>query len=518
VRSIATTAAAGCAAVVAVALAATGITSAAAAPTAPGLAAAKVVRTLDWTTCTNERLAAAKAECAMLKVPLDHARPNGEQIRIAVSRIKATAPTNKQQGPLLLNPGGPGGSGLTLPLYLNRVLPEDVRTTYDLIGFDPRGVGSSDPKVTCVPDYAKGPRPDYEPAGGRVALGGNEVQWLKRSAEYSAACAKKYGTLLPHLSTVDAVKDIDLLRIALGASRINFYGFSYGTYLGQVYATLFPQRTRRLVFDGVVDPTDVWYKAQLNQDKAFEGAVSRFFDWVASHDDVYDLGATGALVGRAYLREQNALRVAPVGEVGPAEWTDVFLPAGYAQFLWPDIAAAFAHWTRGDTKPVEEMYANSAAGDDNGYAMYLGVQCVDSVWPRNYRTWRADGFATAAAAPFETWGNVWFNTPCMTWAAPQGIPVNVNGALTPSLLLVNTTLDGATPYSGSLEVRRRFPHSALLAEVGNTTHANSLGGNACIDDKVFAYLRNGTLPTRKAGSGPDVECAASPLPKAEPVS
>lgn len=515
-RRLASTAAAGCAAAVTVALATTGITTTAGAATAAP-AASKVDRTLVWTKCTNERLAAAKADCAMLKVPLDHARPNGEQIEIAVSRVKATAPKKKQQGPLLMNPGGPGGSGLTLPLYLKRVLPADVATTYDLIGFDPRGVGSSKPEVTCITDYAKGPRPDYEPDGTRFGLPGeNELAWLKRSADYAAACGKKYGPLLPHLTTVDAVKDIDLLRAALGAGQLNFYGFSYGTYLGQVYATLFPERTRRLVFDGVVDPRDVWYDAQLNQDRAFEGAIGKFFDWVAAHDDVYGLGSTAALVRGRYATEQDKLRARPVGQVGPAEWTDVFLSAGYAQFLWPDIASAFAHWTRGDTKPVEDLYADNAGEDDNGYAMYVGVQCVDSAWPRNYRTWRADGFETAAVAPFETWGNVWFNTPCMTWPAAQGIPVRVNGTRTPSALLVNTTLDGATPYSGALEVRRRFPHSALLAEVGNTTHANSLGGNACIDDKVFAYLRSGALPTRKAGPGPDVACAASPLPTPNP--
>jgi pimeloyl-ACP methyl ester carboxylesterase len=382
------------------------------------------------------------------------------------------------------------------------------------MGSDPRGVGSTNPMVTCSPDTAAGPRPDYEPAAGAYAFpGDNEVAWLKRSAEYAAACADRFGRLLPNLRTVDAVKDIDLLRAALGARQINFYGFSYGTYLAQVYSTLFPDRTRRLVLDGVVDPSDVWYDAQLNQDRAFETAIDRFFDWVAAHDDVYDLGATAERVRRTYRVEQDALRVTPVNQIGPSEWTDVFLSAGYAQFLWPDIAAAFSKWTKGDTKPVEDLYADDLDGDDNGYAMYLGVQCVDATWPRDYSTWRADGFATAATAPFETWGNVWFNTPCMYWAAPGGVPVNVNGANTPSALLVNTTLDGATPFGGALEVRRRFPHAALVAEVGNTTHANTLNGNACIDDKVFEYLRSGALPARKAADGADVECAASPLPK-----
>ena len=479
-------------------------------------AAAPVKPTLNWGMCADSRLAEAKAQCALLEVPLNHANPSGPQIEIAVSRLKATAQASKRQGPLLLNPGGPGGSGLTLPLYLDARLPTDVRATYDLIGFDPRGVGDSRPAVSCVPDWATGPKPDPVPtAAATAAPGANELAWLKLAADYASACAARYPTLLPHLSTLDTVHDMDVLREALGAKQINFYGFSYGTYLGQIYATEFPDRTRRLVFDGVVDPRDVWYDAQLNQDRAFEAAISEFFDWVATHDDVYDLGATGAAVRAQYQAAQDALRVQPVGTMGPSEWNDLFLAAGYAQWLWPGIAAAFADWTKGDTRPILDRYAEDAEPDDNGYAMYLAVQCVDSAWPRDYATWRKDGFATAAVAPFETWGNLWFNAPCISWAAPQGVPVQVVGQRTPSVLLVNTTMDGATPYNGALEVRSRFPNSALVAELDNTTHANSLAGNTCVDLRVFEYLRSGALPARKAGSGPDVTCAATPAPRPE---
>ena len=475
---------------------------------------------ISWSACDNPRLRAAKAQCGLLSVPLDHARPAGTKIQIAVSRIKATAAPAKRQGPLLLNPGGPGGSGLTLPLYLAATLPKDVAASYDLVGFDPRGVGASKPALSCDKNLNAGPRPDYVPAAATAAapLGSNETAWLARSKAYADACAKAAPTLLPHLTTVETVKDMDVLRQALGAAKINYYGFSYGTYLGQVYATMFPDRVRRLVFDGNVDPSNVWYNAQLDQDKAFEGAMHEFFTWVAAHDEVYGLGATAADVLSTYHATQDKLRAKAVGKVGPAEWTDVFLPAGYAQSLWPDIAGAFARWQRGETKPVADLWDDAAeVGDDNGFAMYAGVQCVDAVWPLDYRTWRADGFATAARAPFETWGNVWFNTPCMFWHAPQGVPPVVDGSKAPAALLVNTTLDGATPYSGALEVRRRFPHAALVAEAGSTTHADSLGGNSCVDGAVFSYLRSGALPARKAGAGADLTCTASPLPVPNPA-
>lgn len=473
---------------------------------------------LKWGACKDPDLAAASAQCALLKVPRDYDHPNGTQIKIAISRIAAKVPAAQRQGPLLVNPGGPGGSGLAWAAYLSAMLPAAVADTYDLIGFDPRGVGDSRPSLSCIPSYNKGPRPAYEPRH-RGSIGHDEKAWLKRSAAYAKACAKDEPKLLAHLTTVEAARDLDQIRKALGAEKINYYGISYGSYLGQVYATLFPTRTRRLVFDGVVDPRGIWYDAQLEQDRAFQVAISRLWAWIASHDDVYHLGTSAAKVEGRFYREQDRLDGHPVGRIGPSEWNDVFTNAGYAEFLWPGTAAAFAQWLGGHRQPLKDLYADIAeVGDDNGYAMYVAVQCADARWPRHYDTWRDDGFDTAKEAPLLTWSNVWYNMPCRTWAVPGGRPLKVNGAHTPSVLLVNTTLDAATPFGGSLEVRRRFPHSALVAEVGSTTHADSLAGNECVDAPVIAYLTTGVLPLRLPGPGPDVACAASPLPEPEPFA
>jgi pimeloyl-ACP methyl ester carboxylesterase len=465
--------------------------------------------TIAWGICTDAALRRAHAQCGSLSVPLDYAQPNGPHITIAVSRVRATAPVAKRQGPLLINPGGPGDSGLTQSAYLAKALPKDVAATYDLIGFDPRGVGHSRPALVCTRGYQSGVRPRYAPRSAQDPV----VQaWLKRSADFARACQKNQPTLLAHLTTVDAAKDMDQLRRALGVRQINYYGFSYGSYLGQVYATLFPTHTRRLVLDGVIDPSGVWYIAEHAQDVAFQTAIEHFFRWVAAHDKELHLGATAKAVQTRNVQQQRALDRKPVGVIGGDEWNDVFLDAGYFQSDWPDIAAAWRDWVAGKRGPLLVRYRDNLQNQDNNYAMYLGVQCVDAPWPRDFATWQRDAQRLAPRAPFETWPNTWYDAPCMTWPVPAAQPLVINGTRTPEVLLVNSTLDGATPYPGALAVRRLFPHAVLIAQVGSISHADSLNGNRCVDGAVIAYLRTGTLPPRKPGNGPDVSCKHSPLP------
>jgi pimeloyl-ACP methyl ester carboxylesterase len=414
---------------------------------------------------------------------------------------------------MLVNPGGPGGEGLVYSARMKERLPAGVARTYDLIGFDPRGVGASRPAMSCIDDYAKGPRPDYEPTTGAAGpVSTPEKQWLARSKKYADACAAATPYLIKRMRTVDAVRDLELLRRALGAPKLNFYGYSYGTYLAQVYATLYPARVRRFVLDGVVDPRHVWYTAQLNQDKGFEKAIGAFFTWTAKHHSTYRLGDTAGKVATRFYAEQDELRGSPRNGIGPAEFTDAFLPGGYSQGWWPTLATALRRWVNGDTGLVRAIYADQAdIGDDNGFAVYNGVQCTDTVWPRDYATWRRDAFATAAVAPFETWGNVWYNTPCIYWKAPQGLPVDIRTQGIRALI-VSTSLDGATPYAGALELRKRWTRSILVGEIGNTTHTAGLDGYRCVDSRILSYLRTGKLPARVSGTRADVRCPARPQP------
>jgi pimeloyl-ACP methyl ester carboxylesterase len=470
---------------------------------------------LRWRACRDDRLKRAGSQCADLVVPLDYSRPAGRKITLAVSRRVHTSPDAAYQGVMLVNPGGPGGSGLVYSVYgSGKYVPGDGDLTYDWVGFDPRGVGSSRPTLSCDPRYFGYDRPSFIPVTRALERG-----WLRRSAGYAAACKRSPGAvLLDHVKTVDSVADLESLRKALGQATINYYGFSYGTYLGQVYATLHPNRVRRFVWDGNVDPRAVWYRSNLAQDRAFQRTINVFFGWLAEHHEVFGLGRTQRQVAAGFYRERRLLDRRPAGGVvGPDELTDVLLSAGYYVYDWVEIGRDYAALVRkGDYRGVKRRYREAnpvTAGGDNGYAMYLATQCSDAQWPTSWARIRRDNWRTHRVAPFETWDNAWYNGPCSFWPARPGRPVQVTGArVRGSILLVNETRDPATPYPGALEVRRRFPTASLIEGVGGTTHSGSLSGVACTDDAIGRYLSDGTVPARRAGNRSDLRCPPVPQP------
>jgi pimeloyl-ACP methyl ester carboxylesterase len=479
-------------------------------PSAATTAAVPVTpSSIAWGTCDNPGLTAAGGVCGTLQVPLDYHHPGGTKISLALSMVRHTTPDSKYQGIMLVNPGGPGGSGLTLSV-LGQYVPKGAGDSYDWIGWDPRGVGSSTPSLHCDPNYFQGPRPNYTPSTAALT-----DFWLAKSKAYAEACGADGGALLDHVTTVDSAKDMESIRKAMGQSRINYFGFSYGTYLGSVYGTLFPERLRRAVFDSTVNPTRVWYAANLDQDIAFEKNMKIWFAWVAKYDSVYHLGKTEAKVEKLWYQTKSDLYTNPAGGVvGGSEWTDIFLYAGYYQQTWLDLGDAFSAWVNNHdvARIVGEYEGAEGLGDDNGYAMYDATQCSDVQWPQSFAKWRKDNNRVAKIAPFETWANAWYNAPCLYWPGQVHTPVKVDGSKVKSVLMIDETLDAATPYSGSLVVRKLFPGASLIALPGGTSHANSLYGDACEDNQIAAYLAHGTLPDRKPGNRADTTCRPLPVP------
>ncbi|WP_031466035.1 alpha/beta hydrolase [Sciscionella sediminilitoris] len=467
---------------------------------------------IDWGKCASADLQKAGAQCGTVKAPLDPADPGAGTVSIAVSRIKHTVPDSAYQGVMLVNPGGPGGAGLRMATQGKKV-PNGVGKAYDWIGFDPRGVGESTPKLSCDPKETGFNRPDYTPDRPGI-----EQYWRKHKHDYAKACGRNGGKLLEHMKTTDSVSDMEAIRTALGAEQINFLGFSYGTYLGQVYSTLHPDRMRRMVLDSNVDPRNIWYQANLNQEYAFDRNLGIWFEWLAKHDDVYHLGKTKQAVHAQWYQQRDRLKRAPAGgKIGPAEWTDIFQSAGYYRVVWTELADAFSAWVnKGDAEPlISEFGPTTEPDSENNYAVYNAVQCTDIQWPRSYGKWRADAWRIHATAPFNAWSNTWYNAPCLNWPAKAGKPVQVDGSKTKSALLIGETLDAATPFEGSLEVRSRYPGARLIGEPGGTAHADSLYGNACVDDRIADYLATGKLPDRKPGRQSDVTCAPLPDPQPE---
>lgn len=464
-----------------------------------------------WGTCPSKVPPAEGLQCAALKVPLDYAHPRGQHITLELSRLRHTSSAANYLGVMLTNPGGPGGSGLTLA-GLGRYVPNGVGGRFDWIGWDPRGVGASRPAINCIPTYFGTDRPSYSAAG-------NRPYWLHQAKSYAAACEHKYPALLPHMTTQDNARDMDVIRQALRQTRISYYGFSWGSYLGQTYMSLFPTHVRRIVLDGVVDPRRVWYGANLDQDVAFERNIKIFFAWVAANNSVYHLGTTEAEVYAAYKHELATLSTMPAagGKVGPDELGDVLLDAGYYVFNWAQDASSFSKLVRSNdgTAVLKTYEANNAgASNENGFAVYNAVQCTDASWPGWSQTLR-DAIRINRIAPFETWSNTWYNAPCLTWGARPHTPVRIHSTRgLPKILLISETYDAATPFSGALEMRMLFPTASLIEGVHGTTHAGSLSGVACTDNAVARYLATGSTPTRRPGGGSDLKCPPVPRPAA----
>ncbi len=489
-------------------------TAAPGATTQQATAQRAVLRTghITWKTCADSYMRKRGLKCANLRVPLDYSHPNGRKITLALSLRPHQASAGKYLGPALTNPGGPGGSGLTLPAYMQDNVPHRVGFRFDWIGFDPRGVGSSRPALHCDTKYVGNNRPSYIPTTQRLM-----DYWRKKTRNYAKACGhSKARRLLPFMTSADNARDMNAIRKALGVDKISFYGFSWGSYLGQDYMTLFPKHIKRVVLDGVVDPRRVWYGANLDQDRAFDANMDVFWKWVADHDSTFHLGTSGPAIKAKYYAELAKLGTQPAvgGKLGPDELTDAMLDAGYYVYGWQDDAQMFADLiNKGDGRAMLAAFRGSSAGagNENGYAVYNAVQCIDNPWPGWAKT-RSDSWKIYKTAPFETWSNTWYNAPCLNWPVKAKHRLNIHQkAGVPNFLLVSETSDAATPYTGALEVRKRFSKARLIAGIGGTTHAGSLSGVSCTDDRIARYLATGKVPARVAGRQADVKCPPVPV-------
>ena len=497
----------GAAAVVAAMVIAVPADASAGPATAPGTAPSARTAKVTWKKCGTT--AYPTLQCASLKVPLDHSDPYSRRITLALSRVPHTAKT--YQGPLLVNPGGPGASGLTLAGFVASSLPKAVAAQYDVIGFDPRGVGKSKPALVCKAGHFNPVRPDTLPLTHAL-----EKANLKRAKAFAAACGTKYKDVLPYIDTVSAVRDMDSIRHALGAETISYFGYSYGTYLGAVYAKLFPDRVRRLVLDSIVDPTGAWYDDNMQQDHAFNDRHMAFMAWVAKYNRTYKLGTDPAKVEAKWYAMRAALAKKPAQKkVGASELEDTYIPGGYYNGYWPYLAAAFAAYVNDkDSDPLVEAYENFGAVDasgDNGYSIYTSVQCRDASWPHDWNQWREDNWAVYDKAPFMAWNNAWYNAPCAFWPTDTLEPVNVSNDELPPALLFQATNDAATPYEGGVTVHHLLRDSSLVVEQGGGNHGITLSGNACLDKYLAAYLKDGKVP--RSGGEVDAVCKKRPDPK-----
>ncbi|GAB7029419.1 alpha/beta hydrolase [Streptomyces platensis subsp. malvinus] len=480
------------------------------------IAAARAAKKgIHWQDCPADWGLKSPVQCGFVTVPVDYARPNGRTIKIAVDRAVSTGGKEERQGSLLYNPGGPGGSGMRFPTRITNKNPLWAKTAkaYDFVGFDPRGVGHSAP-ISCIDpqEFVKAPKADPVPDSEA-----DKRAQRKLAKEYADGCLERSGALLPYMTTANTARDIDVIRAALHEKKLNYLGVSYGTYLGAVYATLFPDHVRRMLVDSVVNPSreKVWYQANLDQDIAFETRWGDWKKWVAKNDGAYHIGDTPEKVQAAWEQLRATAKKNPIGGVvGPAELTGFFQNAPYYDSMWATVAQVWSAYRAGDPKPLienagpnlQDTAGNIAA--ENGNAVYTAVECTDTKWPTSWRKWDRDNTRIHQQAPFMTWSNAWMNLPCATWPVKQQRPVEVRtGKGLPSVLIVQSTRDAATPYDGAVELHKRFAGSRLITERDAGSHGVTGQVNPCINDRVDAYFLEGKTDAK------DVTCAPHATPK-----
>ncbi|GAA2774847.1 alpha/beta hydrolase [Streptomyces showdoensis] len=467
-----------------------------------------------WSRCDAQ--GPAEYQCATIKVPLDYARPNGRTLDLAVSRTKATSARDRR-GVLLLNPGGPGGPGLDMPLWMAPMLSDDVKKRYDLIGFDPRGVGRSSALGCGLNDADTAWQRPY-----KAATFEKDVRWARTVAE---KCRARNGAVLPHITTRNTARDMDVVRAVLGEKKISYLGYSYGTYLGAVYTQMFPKRADRFVLDSAVDPERIWRGMIQVWAEGAEPAFARWTVWAAERNATYGLGGTPAEVGATFWALVAQADRKPIELDGAALSGDdirlagrgAFFDVTYASEAVVRLKAAAEGRTpaparRGSSlAPVPPTFARTAAAPaapvppavpaDNMDVAFWSVVCADTrAWPRDPAQYRRDAIRDKARYPL--YGDFASNIkPCAFWG-PGAEPATKVGNSVGALVLQNEW-DSQTPLVSGQGLRRALKGARMVTVLGGQGHG-VYGLGSCADATATAYLVTGRLPAA------DLSCRTSP--------
>ncbi|MFJ8945465.1 alpha/beta hydrolase [Streptomyces sp. NPDC102395] len=440
-------------------------------------------------------------QCATMRAPLDWAKPKGDTIGIALIRARASGEASRRIGSLVFNFGGPGGSGVaTLPAFAEDYAT--LRTRYDLVSFDPRGVGRS-AGVRCENDqqldayFQQDMTPDD--AAERTA-------YVDNVQAFNGACEKNSKTMLPHVRTTDAARDMDLMRQVLGDDKLHYFGVSYGTELGGVYAHLFPQRVGRAVFDAVVDPTQTPEQGSLGQARGFQLALDNFAEDCTSKVEDCPVGDTAQDVKDKIARLLKDLDSKPIPGIFPRVLTQSAATNGIAQALyskdfWEYLTEGLEQAYDGDGRTLmllsDSMNGRSENGEySNIAAANVSINCADDK-PR-YSPDFVQGKLPEFRAASPLFGDflAWSMVSCTDWAVPGAADhPDVSAPGSAPILVVGNTGDPATPYEGA-----RKMVDALGKGVGveltyrGQGHGAYDSKNKCVQRAVDGYLLDGRVP------------------------
>jgi len=455
-------------------------------------------RALRWESCGG------RAECATFEVPLDWNAPSGETITLSVIRYPARKP-DQRIGVLMANPGGPGGSAIDFLRAWQSILAPEIRDRFDLVAFDPRGVGASTP-ILCHDRLQQLVAIDPDPD--------TEAEWQEAEAvskAFADDCAAAAGRLLPHVGTKNVARDMDALRAALGEEQLTYIGYSYGTTIGAEYADLFPGRVRAFVLDGGTDQSLDYETVSVTQMVGFERALQAYLaDCAAKGCALARGGDPRAALERVLALAEQAPIPAPGADrpAGPGEVQLGIISALYSSFTWNQLTQALVQALAGDGTGLvrltdEYLLRNPDGSYPNLIEANYAVNSVDTACPKDPRAYRAMAERFAAIAPTFGRSAATSGLVCAYWAAPAdplGVPRAAGSA---PILVIATTNDPATPYEWGRALSEQLENGVLLTYRGEG-HTIYAQGNACIDDVVNAYLLTLAVPAEgtTCGNGP----------------
>ncbi|WP_248406633.1 alpha/beta hydrolase [Actinomyces oris] len=476
---------------------------------------------------SEEETDTATFSCAVITVPLDYANPTGETISIAVKKRAATG--GHAQGALFINPGGPGDSGVSFAERAGNAFSPDLLEAYDIIGFDPRGVGSStaitcssdddssgstaEPSATASSSASGTPSAGTEPSpesSAEAASGGESYEeWAESTRqsfqELTEQCAShtEPAALLDHVDTVSAARDLDILRALAGQEKLNYLGFSYGTYLASVYAETFPGNTGRMVLDGAIDPSLSLAEQGLGQAKGFEQALRTYVDYCQNSTGCPLSGGTDAGVQqiRDLITSANSTPLATGDPNRTVTGSDIV--AALSEYLytteqnWEPLNKALdqAINHRDGSAFVASEEQDTSSKDDGGGA-FQAVTCLDYPVEGDKTTWAAQYEQAKREAPVFADSAVGMDLVCSVWGhngTRKPAQIHARGAA--PILVVGTTGDPATPYAWSKSLAEQLDSGQLLTWEGNG-HTAYGGDASCVNDAVDAYLISGTMPKK----------------------
>ncbi|MFJ8051304.1 alpha/beta hydrolase [Streptomyces luteogriseus] len=440
-------------------------------------------------------------QCATMKAPLDWSDPKGDTIGLELIRVRTTGAENERIGSLIFNFGGPGGSGVTsLPAFAEGY--EKLRTRYDLVSFDPRGVGRSDP-VICENDQQLDAYFQQDATPDDAA---ERTQLVDNTKEFNGACEDNSEKILPHVRTTDAARDLDLMRQVLGDDKLHYFGISYGTELGGVYAHLFPKRVGRAVFDAVVDPTQDPEQGSLGQARGFQLALDNFAEDCVSQAEECPIGDSAQDVKNRIARLLDDLDRTPITGIFPRQLTQTAATSGIAQALysqdfWEYLTEGLEQAYDGDGRILLSLADSMNGRSDNGEYSNItpanvAINCADDK-PR-YDSAYVERKLPDFRAASDLFGDylAWSMLSCTDWAVPGAADhPDVSAPGSAPILVVGNTGDPATPYEGA-----RAMVNALGKGVGveltyrGQGHGAYDSKNKCVQGAVDGYLLDGKVP------------------------